>query len=145
SGFRWRCRVTHRRLTEPQVRPDGRQPDWAEIVTADGARRSTSAEHELDLFWAIRGGGNFGVVTLFQFQLHEVGPQIFGGLVEFPHEQATSVLTQYRDFVDRLPQDLSVWAVLRQAPPLPFLPTEVHGKDVVVLAAFYSGKVEDGP
>jgi FAD/FMN-containing dehydrogenase len=118
----------------------------AEIVTADGERRWTSADHEPDLFWAIRGGGgNFGVVTLFQFQLHEVGPQIFGGLVVFPHEQAKSVLSQYRDFVGHLPQDLSVWAVLRQAPPLPFLPPEVHGKDVVVLAAFYCGKVEDGP
>jgi FAD/FMN-containing dehydrogenase len=118
----------------------------AEIVTADGERRWTSADHEPDLFWAIRGGGgNFGVVTLFEFQLHEVGPEIFGGLVVFPHEQAKSVLTQYRDFVGRLPQDLSVWAVLRQAPPLPFLPPEVHGKDVVVLAAFYSGKVADGP
>lgn len=117
----------------------------AEIVTADGERRWTSADHEPDLFWAIRGGGgNFGVVTLFEFQLHEVGPEIFGGLVVFPQEQAKSVLTQYRDFVGRLPQDLSVWAVLRQAPPLPFLPTEVHGKDVVVLAAFYSGKVADG-
>ncbi|HTN65722.1 MAG TPA: FAD-binding oxidoreductase [Burkholderiaceae bacterium] len=118
----------------------------AEVVTADGERRWTSADHEPDLFWAIRGGGgNFGVVTLFEFQLHEVGPEIFGGLVVYPYEQAKSVLTQYRDFVDRLPQDLSVWAVLRQAPPLPFLPTEVHGKDVVVLAAFYSGKVADGP
>jgi FAD/FMN-containing dehydrogenase len=118
----------------------------AEIVTADGERRWASADHESDLFWAIRGGGgNFGVVTLFQFQLHEVGPQIFGGLVVFPHEQAKPVLSQYRDFVGHLPQDLSVWAVLRQAPPLPFLPPEVHGKDVVVLAAFYCGKVEDGP
>jgi len=89
----------------------------AEVVTADGERRWASADHEPDLFWAIRGGGgNFGVVTLFQFQLHEVGPQIFGGLVVFPHEQAKSVLSQYRDFVGRLPQDLSVWAVLRQAP-----------------------------
>ena len=117
----------------------------AEIVTADGERRWTSAEQEPDLFWAIRGGGgNFGVVTLFEFQLHAVGPEIFGGLIVFPHEQAKSVLSQYRDFVGRLPQDLSVWAVLRQAPPLPFLPPEVHGKDVVVLAAFYCGKTADG-
>ncbi len=118
----------------------------AEIVTADSQRRWVSVEHEPDLFWAIRGGGgNFGVVTLFEFQLHEVGPEIFGGLVVFPHDQAKSVLTRYRDFVGRLPPDLSVWAVLRQAPPLPFLPAEVHGKDVVVLAAFHCGKVADGP
>ena len=84
-------------------------------------------------------------MTLFEFRLHAVGPEIFGGLVVFPHDQAKSVLSQYRDFVGRLPQDLSVWAVLRQAPPLPFLPAEVHGKDVVVLAAFYCGKPADGP
>jgi FAD/FMN-containing dehydrogenase len=109
----------------------------AEVVTADGKRHWTSAEEEPDLFWAIRGGGgNFGVVTLFQFALHPVGPEVTAGLVVFPAAQAREVMRRYRDFVDTLPDELSVWAVLRQAPPLPFLAPEVHGTGIVALALF---------
>jgi FAD/FMN-containing dehydrogenase len=109
----------------------------AEIVTADGKRRWTGPEEDPDLFWAIRGGGgNFGVVTLFQFALHPVGPEVTAGLVVFPAEQGPQVMRRYRDFVDTLPDDLSVWAVLRKAPPLPFLPPEVHGTDIVAFAFF---------
>jgi FAD/FMN-containing dehydrogenase len=109
----------------------------AEVVTADGQRHWASAQDEPDLFWAIRGGGgNFGVVTLFQFALHPVGPEVTAGLVVFPSSQAPEVMRRYRDFVDTLPDELSVWAVLRKAPPLPFLPPEVHGTDVVALALF---------
>jgi FAD/FMN-containing dehydrogenase len=117
----------------------------AEVITADAKRLQASAEENSDLFWAIRGGGgNFGVVTLFEFQLHPVGPEVLSGLMVFPFDQAMAVLTKYREFVDRMPEDLSVWAILRQAPPLPFLPKEVHGKEVVVLALFYAGKIEEG-
>jgi len=117
----------------------------AEIVTADGKRLWVSAAKHPDLFWAIRGGGgNFGVVTLFEFALHPLGPEILSGLLVFPFEQAKQVLTRYRDFVATMPEDLSVWAVLRQAPPLPFLAPEVHGKEVVVLAVFYAGAAEEG-
>jgi FAD/FMN-containing dehydrogenase len=109
----------------------------AEIVTADGRRRWTGPEEDPDLFWAIRGGGgNFGVVTLFQFALHPVGPQVTAGLVVFPAAQARDVMRRYRDFVDVLPDEASVWAVLRQAPPLPFLASEVHGTNIVALALF---------
>jgi FAD/FMN-containing dehydrogenase len=109
----------------------------AEIVTADGKRHWASAQDEPDLFWAIRGGGgNFGVVTLFQFALHPVGPEVTAGLVVFPAAQGQAVMRQYRDLVDALPDELSVWAVLRQAPPLPFLPPEVHGTGMVALALF---------
>jgi FAD/FMN-containing dehydrogenase len=109
----------------------------AEIVTADGKRHWASAQDEPDLFWAIRGGGgNFGVVTLFQFVLHPVGPEVTAGLVVFPAAQGQAVMRQYRDLVDALPDELSVWAVLRQAPPLPFLPSEVHGSGIVALALF---------
>jgi FAD/FMN-containing dehydrogenase len=109
----------------------------AEIVTADGKRHWASAQDEPDLFWAIRGGGgNFGVVTLFQFALHPVGPEVTAGLVVFPATQGQEVMRRYRDLVDVLPDELSVWAVLRQAPPLPFLPPEVHGSGIVALALF---------
>jgi FAD/FMN-containing dehydrogenase len=109
----------------------------AEVVTADGKRHWASEEDEPDLFWAIRGGGgNFGVVTLFQFALHPVGPEVTAGLVVFPAAQAGEVMRHYRDFVDTLPDEVSVWAVLRQAPPLPFLAADVHGTNIVALAFF---------
>ncbi|MGJ7917957.1 FAD-binding protein [Massilia sp. LXY-6] len=109
----------------------------AEIVTADGQRRWAGLQEEPDLFWAIRGGGgNFGVVTLFQFALHPVGPEVTAGLVVFPAAQGREVMRRYRDLVDTLPDELSVWAVLRQAPPLPFLSPEVHGSGIVALALF---------
>ncbi|SPB13000.1 putative oxidoreductase [Caballeronia novacaledonica] len=117
----------------------------AEIVTADGTWRRVSADSEPDLFWALRGGGgNFGVVTLFEYKLHELGPQIYGGLVVYPLEQADEVLPKYREFVAQCPDELTVWAVLRLAPPLPFLPEDAHGKPVVVLASCYVGPVENG-
>ncbi|WP_194721889.1 FAD-binding oxidoreductase [Noviherbaspirillum malthae] len=109
----------------------------ADIVTADGDLLRARAEQCSDLFWAIRGGGgNFGVATMFEFRLHEVGPEVTTGLIVFPFSQAKQVLTRYRDLVNGLSDDVSLWAVLRQAPPLPFLPPEVHGKEVVVIAFF---------
>jgi FAD/FMN-containing dehydrogenase len=116
-----------------------------DVVTADGQLLHADTQSNPDLFWALRGGGgNFGVVTNFIFALHPVGPQVLTGLMVFPHAQAVPVLRQYRDFVDRMPNSLSVWAVLRHAPPLPFLAPEHHGANVVVLALFYPGDSEDG-
>lgn len=109
----------------------------AEIVTADAGRLQVSATEHPDLFWAIRGGGgNFGVVTRFEFALHPVGPQITAGLIVYPFAQARAVLQQYRDAVATMAPDLTVWAVLRKAPPLPFLPPQAHGQDVLVLPVF---------
>ncbi|OIJ42887.1 FAD-binding oxidoreductase [Massilia timonae] len=109
----------------------------AEIVTADAQRLQVSATEHPDLFWAIRGGGgNFGVVTRFEFALHPVGPQITAGLIVYPFAQAQSVLQQYRDAVATMAPDLTVWAVLRKAPPLPFLPPQAHGQDALVLPVF---------
>jgi len=117
----------------------------AEVITAKAEKLVTSEDENTDLFWAIRGGGgNFGIVTRFEFRLHPVGPEILAGLIVFPFNQALQVLRQYREFVKSAPEDLSVWAVLRQAPPLPFLPTEVHGKEVVVLPIFYAGDMAKG-
>ncbi|HJW56640.1 MAG TPA: FAD-binding oxidoreductase [Burkholderiaceae bacterium] len=109
----------------------------ADIVTADGQLLRTDANQYPDLFWAIRGGGgNFGIVTMFEFALHAVGPDVTAGLIVFPFDQAKQVLTRYRDLVPDLRDDVSIWCVLRQAPPLPFLPADVHGKEVVVMAFF---------
>ena len=109
----------------------------ADVILADGQRMHASAADHPDLFWALRGGGgNFGVVTRFEFRLHPVGPDVTAGLIVFPFAQARSVLAQYRDMVAGMPDDLTVWAVLRKAPPLPFLPAEVHGQDVLVLPVF---------
>jgi FAD/FMN-containing dehydrogenase len=117
----------------------------ATMVTADGKVRQVSASSDPDLFWAIRGGGgNFGVVTGFEFALHPVGPQVYSGLVVYPLAQAGEVLRAWRDFTANAPDELTVWAVLRKAPPLPFLAERDHGTDVVVLPLLYCGDVEAG-
>ena len=116
-----------------------------DVIAADGKKLRASENENADLFWALRGGGgNFGVVTQFEFKLHPVGPEILAGLIVFPLDQAKRVLRQYREFVESAPEELSVWVVLRQAPPLPFLAKEVHGKGVVVLAVFYAGDMAEG-
>lgn len=117
----------------------------AEMITADGQKRTVSEASHPDLFWAIRGGGgNFGVVTNWEFQLHPVGPEILAGLLVFPLGQAKTVLTRYRQFAESAPLELNVWSVLRKAPPLPFLPEEVHGQEVIILALFYAGDIAKG-
>lgn len=117
----------------------------AEMITADGNIIRTSKNENTDLFWAIRGGGgNFGVVTEFEFELHPVGSEILAGLIVFPFSQAKQVLTKYREFAGSAPEELNVWVILRKAPPLPFLPVNVHGKEVVVLPVFYIGDIAEG-
>jgi FAD/FMN-containing dehydrogenase len=117
----------------------------AEVVTAAGERVMASASENSDLFWGIRGGGgNFGIVTSFEFNLHPIGPEVLAGLIVHPYSDAADVLRRYREFVASAPEELSVWVVLRKAPPLPFLPEEVHGKEVLVIAALYAGDVADG-
>ncbi|ABM38069.1 FAD-binding oxidoreductase [Polaromonas naphthalenivorans] len=117
----------------------------AEVVTAAGEVLRASATEHPDLFWALRGGsGNFGVVTRFGFRLHPVGPNVLAGLIVYPFAEAKTVLQQYREFTDQAPDELSVWTVLRKAPPLPFLPEAVHGQEVVILALLYTGDPEQG-
>ncbi|WP_269931813.1 FAD-binding oxidoreductase [Aminobacter sp. HY435] len=117
----------------------------ADVVTADGELvRASNAEHP-DLFWAIRGGGgNFGVVTAFEFKLHKLGPQVLSGLVVHPFADAKAILQEYRAALEDAPDELTCWAVARQAPPLPFLPAEWHWKEVLVLAMCYSGDLAAG-
>jgi FAD/FMN-containing dehydrogenase len=116
-----------------------------DLITVDGHKITATEENQPDLFWAVRGGGgNFGVATQFEFNLHPVGPEILAGLIVFPFNQARQVLARYREFVNASPLELNVWVVIRDAPPLPFLPAEVHGKRVVVLAVFYAGEIAEG-
>ena len=116
----------------------------ADIVTADGELLTVSERDHPDLFWAIRGGGgNFGVVTSFTFELHPVGPQVMAGLVIYPFEQAADVLGRYREIVADAPDALTAWVVMRKAPPLPFLAPEVHGQNVVVIPVCHVGSMED--
>ena len=117
----------------------------ARVVLADGNVVVASASENQDLFWGLRGsGGNFGVVTSFEFQAHPVGPEILSGLIVHPFSDAREVLHAYRDFLKDAPDELTVWAVMRKAPPLPFLPDEVHGTEVLILAAMYTGDMSDG-
>jgi FAD/FMN-containing dehydrogenase len=117
----------------------------AEVVTAEGKIVRASASEHPDLFWGIRGGGgNFGVVTSFEFRLHPVGPEVLAGLVVHPLGAAKDVLRYYREFVPTTPEALACWFVMRLAPPLPFLPPEWHGKPILALAMCWSGDVEVG-
>jgi FAD/FMN-containing dehydrogenase len=117
----------------------------AEVVTADGKLVHASANENRDLFWALRGGGgNFGVVTSFEFQLHPLGPQVYAGLIAYPLDQGRKVLRAYRDWAATLPDEAAVFVTLRKAPPLPFLPQEVHGREMVALAVFFAGDPKEG-
>ncbi|QHI68501.1 FAD-binding oxidoreductase [Tichowtungia aerotolerans] len=117
----------------------------AEVVTADGRQLHACETENNDLFWGLRGGGgNFGIITRFEFQLHPIGPDVLSGLIVFPFKEAKSVLTQFAQFTKTMPEELNVWAIARKAPPLPFLPEDVHGKEVVVFALFYAGDPAEG-
>jgi len=117
----------------------------ADVVTANGELVRASQTQNSDLFWALRGGGgNFGIVTAFEFQLHDLGPQVLSGLVVHPIADARAVLEQYRQALETAPDELTCWVVMRQAPPLPFLPQEWHGKEVLVLAICWCGDLDAG-
>jgi FAD/FMN-containing dehydrogenase len=117
----------------------------ADVVTAEGKLVSASEEENPDLFWGIRGGGgNFGIVTSFEYRLHPVGPNVLAGPIFHPLADAPGVLRFYRDFVADAPDELTTIFNLRVAPPLPFLPEDVHGKPIVMVGACYAGSPEDG-
>jgi len=117
----------------------------AEVVCADGKTRVANATNNSDLFWAIRGGGgNFGVVSEFEFALHPIGPEVLSGLVVHPLADARGLLQSYRDICANTPDELTIWAVLRLAPPLPFIPEKWHGKEVLLFAACYAGDMKEG-
>ena len=117
----------------------------AELILASGQRvRASQAEHP-DLFWAIRGGGgNFSIVTQFEFQLHVTGTQVLAGPIFHPADRARQVLRFYRDFIQDAPDELSVYVNLRTAPDLDWVPAELRGTPVVALVPFYSGDLDEG-
>jgi FAD/FMN-containing dehydrogenase len=117
----------------------------ADVVTAEGKLVSASEEENPDLFWGIRGGGgNFGIVTSFEYRLHPVGPSVLAGPIFHPLADAPDVLRFYREFIADAPDELTTIFNLRVAPPLPFLPEDVHGKPIVMVGACYAGSPEDG-
>ncbi len=136
GGFGWQSRK--RGLTIDNL-------NAVDVVLASGEFVQASATQNPDLFWAVRGGGgNFGVVTSFEFRLHPLGPQVYAGLVVYPLEQAKTVFDGYRKFTAAAGDDMTVWMVLRKAPPLPFLPAQVHGTPVVVVAFCWIGETARG-
>ena len=117
----------------------------ADVVTADGRVLRASEDEHPDLFWGIRGGGgNFGIVTSFEYQLHPVGPMVLGGLLLHPMEKAGELLRFYRDFAADAPEELGSLFAMRLAPPAPFLPQEIHGKPICGVIVLYAGDLEEG-
>ena len=115
------------------------------VVTADGQFLRASEQDNPDLFWGLRGGGgNFGVVTGIDYGLHPVGPEVLGGLVAWPADEAPKVLELYRTLSEEAPPELTLVTLLRPAPPAPWLPKDVHGKPIIAILACYSGNPEEG-
>src|SRR5690554_2770660 len=114
----------------------------AEIVTADGQCLYIDERNYPDLFWAIRGGGgNFGVVTRFKFRLHEVD-NVYGGMLILP--ATADVITGFMEAANAAPEELSTIANVMVAPPMPFLPPNVHGKLIVLAIMVYAGDPANG-
>ncbi len=115
-----------------------------DLVTADGELVKASETENADLFWGVRGGGgNFGIVTEFEFRLHPVGPIVLAGPIFWPMEEAPKVLRFYRDWIAEAPDELMTIVVLRKAPALPFIPTELQGKLVVAVTCCHAGAVDE--
>jgi FAD/FMN-containing dehydrogenase len=115
------------------------------MVTADGESVTVSATENADLFWGVRGGGgNFGIVTNFEFRLHPLGPDVFAGPVFWPMEEAAKVLRFYRDWVADCPDELMTIVVQRRVLDLPGVPRDLVGRHVIAVTACYAGPIEDG-
>jgi FAD/FMN-containing dehydrogenase len=116
-----------------------------DIVTADGTFLVASEEENAELFWGLRGGGgNFGVVTSFEFQLHALGPTVLAGMLVYPMAEGREVLRFFRDFIDQAPDEVGILGNLRLAPAVPAIPEELHGEPIVAIVVCYAGDVEEG-
>jgi FAD/FMN-containing dehydrogenase len=116
----------------------------AEVVLADGRKVTASETENEDLFWALRGGGgNFGVVTQFEFQLHPL-TEIYGGPIVFELDDAKTVLEFYRDFIKDAPEQFGGFPAWQIAPPLPFIPEDRHGEPFMIFVTCWAGPVEEG-
>jgi FAD/FMN-containing dehydrogenase len=115
-----------------------------EVVTADGRVVHASDEENRDLFWGMRGGGgNFGVVTNFEYTLYPAGPEIMAGAIAWRAEEACEVLDLYRTLTDYAPPELTCVAALRIAPPVPWLPQDMHGKPIVAFFVCDTGPMSE--
>jgi FAD/FMN-containing dehydrogenase len=116
-----------------------------DLVTADGEFVKASRDENEDLFWGVRGGGgNFGIVTEFEFDCVPLGTHVLAGPIFWPMEKSGEVLRFYRDWVADAPDELMTIVLHRKAPPLPFVPEELHGKLVVMIAPCWAGDPEAG-
>lgn len=116
-----------------------------DVVTAEARLVRASSDENEDLFWGLRGGGgNFGVVTGIDYALYPVGPEIVGGIVAWPASEAPRVLNLYRTLAEDAPPELTLVALMRLAPPAPWLPKDIHGKPIVALLACHTGRPEEG-
>src|SRR5439155_21025832 len=116
-----------------------------DLITAEGEFVKASADENADLFWGVRGGGgNFGIVTEFEFNLVPLGPTVLAGPIFWAMEDSPEVLRFYRDWVADAPDELMTILIHRKAPPLPFVPEELHGKPVVMVVCYWAGEVEEG-
>jgi FAD/FMN-containing dehydrogenase len=121
------------------------QLNSVDLVTAEGEFVKASREENEDLFWGLCGAGpNFGIVTEFEFNCVPLGPTILAGPIFWPMEQSGEVLRFYRDWVADAPDDLMTIVIHRKAPPLPFVPEELHGKPVVMVIPCWVGGQEEG-
>ena len=117
----------------------------AQVVTADGRVLTANETENPDLFWGLRGGGgNFGVVTEFEFRLHPVGPLVYGGMLMYPRDRAPEVCRNFRDFMRDAPREVAGGIIFMHAPPAPFVPAELQGRPAVAVLAAHWGAVEDG-
>ena len=117
----------------------------AQVVTAAGEIVTASESENPDLFWGLRGGGgNFGVVTTFEYRLHSVGPEVLAGAVFHPLERGEVVLRFFRDFTREAPDELTAIAQVFTAGPAPFLPPETEGKRLVAIGVCWAGDVDEG-
>jgi FAD/FMN-containing dehydrogenase len=116
----------------------------ADVVTADGDVVTATEDENSELLWGLRGGGgNFGVVTEMEFQLHEVGPVVYGGLAAFDPDQSHELISMWRDISDDAPEALG-WAVASiTAPPAPFVPQEWHGRRMIAIAGQFAGDLDE--
>jgi FAD/FMN-containing dehydrogenase len=116
-----------------------------DVVTADGDVVVASADDNSDLFWGLRGGGgNFGIATSLEFELHPLGPEILAGMLAWPLEQAPAVLEVLRELAAGADDELGIMGNLRIAPPLPVIPESLQGTPIVALIVTYAGAVDDG-
>lgn len=116
-----------------------------EVVTADGRVLRASEKENSDLFWGIRGGGgNFGVVTNFEYKLYPTGPDVMAGAIAWRADSAAQVLEMCRAVMEQAPPELVCVAALRLAPPAPWLAKDVHGKPIVALFVCHTGPLDEG-